>query len=148
MKQILKFFRVPPTDRYLLVKSTFLLGVIRLGLSLLPLKRLLGLVGSVKHELTEVSSAGNNISSNQIVWAVEVASRYVPFATCLTRALVVQMLFAREGYPAHLCIGVAKSKDDRLEAHAWVESEGRIVTGDLKDISRFNLLPQFEGERL
>lgn len=146
MKQILKFFRLPPTDRCLMVKSTFLLGVIRLGLSLLPLKRLLGLVGSVKHEVMEGSSA-DNISSNQIAWAVEVASRYVPFATCLTRALVVQMLFTQKGYPAHLCIGVAKSKDDRLEAHAWVESEGRIVTGGLKDISRFNLLPPLKGER-
>ena len=146
MKQILKFFRLSPTHRYLLVKSTFLLAVIRLGLFLLPLKRLLGLVGSVKHELTEVSSA-DNISSNQIAWSVELASRYVPFATCLTRALVVQMLFTRDGYPAHLCIGVAKSKEDRLEAHAWVESEGRIVTGGLKDISRFNLLPPIEGGR-
>jgi len=120
--------------------------VIGLGLSLFPLKRLLGIVGSVKHEFTEVSNA-DKMSSNRIVWAVETASRYVPFATCLTRALVVQMLFAKEGYPAHLCIGVVKSKEDRLEAHAWVESEGRIVTGDLKDISRFNLLPPLKGER-
>ena len=146
MKQILKFFRVPPTDRYLLVKSAFLLGVIRLVLSLFPLKRLLSLVGSVKPKPTEVNSA-DKMSSDRIPWAVEVASRYVPFATCLTRALVVQMLFTKEGYPAHLCIGVAKSKEDRLEAHAWVESEGRIVIGGLKDISRFNLLPPLEGER-
>ena len=103
-------------------------------------------MGSVKPKPTEVNSA-DKMSSDRIPWAVEVASRYVPFATCLTRALAVQMLFTREGYPAHLCIGVAKSKEYRLEAHAWVESEGRIVTGDLKDISRFNLLPPLEGER-
>lgn len=146
MKRILKFLRLPSTDRRLLIKSAFLLGVIRLGLSLLPLKTLLGLVRGVKHERTGVSSA-DNISSDRIAWAVIVASRYVPFATCLTRAMVVQMLFAQEGYPAHLRIGVAKSEEDRLEAHAWVESQGRIVIGGLKDLSRFNLLPPLEGKR-
>jgi hypothetical protein len=39
------------------------------------------------------------------------------------------MLLARRGYPALLHIGVAKGKEGQFQAHAWVESEGKVVIG-------------------
>ncbi len=44
------------------------------------------------------------------------------------------------GQPADLRIGVAKSAEGRLEAHAWVEICGQIVFGDLPDLSRYKAL--------
>ena len=49
--------------------------------------------------------------------------------TRLNQALVTQMLLARRGYPALLHIGVAKGKEGQFQAHAWVESEGKVVIG-------------------
>jgi Transglutaminase-like superfamily len=66
---------------------------------------------------------------DDLSWAVAAASRRVPRATCLTQALALQTLLAREGYESDLHIGVARSGDGGLEAHAWLESDGRIVIG-------------------
>jgi hypothetical protein len=71
----------------------------------------------------------------------------VPGATCLSQALAAQTLFLRQGYPAELHIGVAKNETGQLEAHAWVESEGQVVIGDLQNLSRYTPLPSLEAER-
>jgi hypothetical protein len=71
--------------------------------------------------------ATNRFSTARIVWAVELASRYVP-ATCLSRALSAQVLLARRGYPVLLHFGAVK-EDGRFLAHAWLESEGQVVIG-------------------
>ena len=84
----------------------------------------------------------------KIVWAVTVASRYVPAATCLTQALAGQILLAQHGEPALLQIGVAKNEAGNLEAHAWVESRGRIVIGDSRELFRYTRLPSVEGKLL
>jgi len=145
MKRIRKFLRIHRTDRRLLVKSVFLVGFIRLGLWLLPLqtlRRLLARIARASPELQEADAA----VIDRAAWAVKVASRYMPKATCLTQALAVQMLLSRRGYPVHLRIGVAKGERGQLEAHAWVESQERIVIGGLVDLSRYTPLPPLEGE--
>jgi hypothetical protein len=43
--------------------------------------------------------------------------------------------------PRSLRIGVAKGEAGKLEAHAWVESQGRIVIGGLRDLPYFTPLP-------
>jgi len=84
---------------------------------------------------------------DSVTWAVAVASRYVPLVTCLTQALATQVLLGRCGHPASLRIGVARSERGQLQAHAWVESQGRIVFGGLKNLSHYTPLPPLEGER-
>jgi len=59
------------------------------------------------------------------------AQRVVPGATCLPQALAAEALLKRGGLPADLRIGVMKGASGKLLAHAWVESDGRIVVGDL-----------------
>jgi hypothetical protein len=63
-----------------------------------------------------------------VAWAVAVASRFVPKATCLVQALAGQALLARRGHAARLHIGVSKP-EGRFEAHAWLEDEGRPILG-------------------
>ena len=64
--------------------------------------------------------------------AVRRASRVVPGATCLTQALSVQLCLSLCGIRSGVHIGVGKSDDGRLHSHAWVEHEGRIVSGQLE----------------
>ena len=146
-----KFLNLSTTDRRLLVSAAVLLGAVRLGLWVLPfqtMRRLLtkmtrhataqqacpSRTASIASIATEVPNATTQQTRDylpdRIVWAVVVASRYVPKSTCLTQALTAQVLLAQRGFPAQLHIGVAKQGEDKpLEAHAWVESEGRIVIG-------------------
>ena len=81
-------------------------------------------------------------------WAVRTASRCVPAATCLAQALAAFVLMARRGHPVRVCIGVARGDGGRLEAHAWVESGGRIVFGGLADLGRYTTLPPLEANAL
>lgn len=48
-------------------------------------------------------------------------------------------------YTSQLRIGVAKDGRERLKAHAWVESQGKIVIGNVQDLSRFKALPTLEA---
>lgn len=55
-------------------------------------------------------------------------------------------LLSEFGQSANLKIGVAKSLVGKLEAHAWVESGGEIVIGDLPDLSRYRVLSPIDKE--
>ncbi len=121
-----KFLGLPAGERWLLVKAALLLGGTRLGLKLLPFRILRRLVESLSRP-TAWLPATDRFSTERIVWAVELASRYVP-ATCLSRALAAQVLLARRGYPVLLHFGAVK-EGERFLAHAWLESEGQVVIG-------------------
>ncbi|MCU0527693.1 MAG: lasso peptide biosynthesis B2 protein [Elainella sp. Prado103] len=137
-----QFGSLAPTDRLLLLSAWLGLIIIRLGLFLFPFQTLRsGLTKwvAVHHPLF------SPLSVDQIVWAVEIASRLQPGGVkCLARALFTQSLLVQQGYPAQLRIGVAKSSIGQLEAHAWVEHQGEIVIGALPQLASFTPLPALE----
>jgi hypothetical protein len=138
--------RLPAAERWLLVKAALLLAAIRLGLGLLPFHTLRRLVAEVAEAPTGWLQEADRSSADRIVWAVEAAGRHLPGAgTCLTQALAAQVLLARRGHPGLLHIGVVKGEEGKLEAHAWLESRGRIVIGG-SELERFTPLVTLEGE--
>ena len=145
MKRLRKFNSLPSGDRLLLISTFVLLGLVRLGLWLLPFgtwRRLIASVSQATHKRQEVGKT----DQGKIVWAVNVASRYMPGgAKCLARALTAQVLMSQYGYSPELRIGVAKGEGGQFEAHAWVEHQGQVVIGYLADLSRFTPLTAFEG---
>ena len=66
----------------------------------------------------------------------------VPRATCLTQALALQSLLGAAGHASSLRIGVAREDGWCFEAHAWLESGGRILIG-AGGTERFTALPTF-----
>lgn len=117
-----------------------LLGVTRLGLELFSfstLKKLLNRLrppgGDFKKEFSE----------EQLVWSVGAVSRYIPNVTCLAQALTTQFLLHQAGHQACLHIGVAEAAEGGLKAHAWVESQGRVLMGEL-DLNRYTHLLALE----
>ncbi|HEX5757819.1 MAG TPA: lasso peptide biosynthesis B2 protein, partial [Thermoanaerobaculia bacterium] len=62
----------------------------------------------------------------RLVELAAAACRGVYPAGCLPRSLAMQRLLARRGAPAELRIGVRR-REGVLEAHAWVEVDGRPV---------------------
>lgn len=95
------FLHLPTNDRRLLVKSVLLVGTIRLGLWLLPFQTLRHLLGRVARTPSQLQG-GDRPSIDRVVWAVVIASRYVPAATCLTQSLATKVLLSRRGHQASL----------------------------------------------
>jgi hypothetical protein len=82
---------------------------------------------------------------DRIAWAVDAVSRHMPVdVTCLTQALATEFLLGRLGQPSNLRIGVAKDEQNELQAHAWIEIEGRVLIGGKVDLSRYVVLPPIE----
>ena len=69
-------------------------------------------------------------STDDIAWAVVAAYRFVPGGdNCLARALAAKLMLARFGYRSELRVGALKNDDEDFIAHAWLETEGRIIVG-------------------
>jgi hypothetical protein len=140
MKRIHKFLNLSSDERRLFIKTWVLLGVIKLGLELVPFSTLRKLLFKLTSLLRNL---GKDFSEEYLVWSVAVASPYVPKTTCLAQALAAQLLLQRAGYQARLHIGVNYGIGGRLEAHAWVESKGRILIGGF-DTNRYTHLLALE----
>ncbi|BAZ43121.1 hypothetical protein NIES4102_01170 [Chondrocystis sp. NIES-4102] len=124
----------------LLVSKVFvLLALVRLGLwrvTFSNLRRFLLSIQTKYHFFYRCNSI------EKLIWAVNVSSRYMPGnVKCLARALTTEVLLSCNDYAANLKIGVAKENTGKLEAHAWVESQGRVLIGDLTDLDRYRILP-------
>ena len=119
--------RLSPADRRLLLRAWLLLLIVRLGLWLLPFHCLRRFWQRFITAAPAVAPAAGE--AHRLAWAVPLASRYVPHATCLTQALALQILLTREGAAALLRLGVTKDEQGRVTAHAWVEQDDRVLIG-------------------
>lgn len=142
MKAMRRLSALSTEDRRLLLQAVAVVGVVRLGLWVLPFRTLRRLLTVERPESERLDPA----MGERIGWAVTSAARRIPAATCLTQALAAQYLLQRRGIAAELRIGVAREAGKSLQAHAWVESGGRIVVGG--DPSSFTSLPALEGKAL
>ena len=86
------------------------------------------------------------VPEERIAWALHHAKRLVPGASCLPQALAAETLLVRSGHTADLRIGVRKTGPDSIEAHAWVEVDGKVVVGELPTgLGDFTPLPPLPG---
>ncbi|MDJ0649131.1 MAG: lasso peptide biosynthesis B2 protein [Xenococcaceae cyanobacterium MO_188.B19] len=148
MKQLFKLFFLRPGDIFLVLRTSILLGLVRLGLWLLPFANLQKFLATLSQLLSPSKRSGDsenktiNFKVKKIIWAVNVSSKYMPGKVkCLARALTTELLMNLRGYEPELRIGVAKGETGKLQAHAWVESQGKVLIGQLEDLARFQVLP-------
>jgi hypothetical protein len=127
MSQLGKLIRLAAAERRLLANALVLVAAMRLALWLLPFRAVRSLVAAWSKRGS--NGAPDPAVAARIAWAVTVSSRYVPGATCLTQALAAKLLLRRNRQPAVVRIGVARSEAGKFEAHAWVESDGKIIVG-------------------
>ena len=150
MRKIRRFVSLTSRERQLFLHALALLSVIRLGLERLSFQNLRRWLARLplnrRQSAPPVTSAPPETIAT-IVWAVEAASRLQPRGVkCLARALATQHLLALNGYVAHLRIGVTKEASGNLEAHAWVEYQGKVIIGGLQHLSAFTPLPPLNIE--
>jgi hypothetical protein len=119
-------------DARLLAAAAPATALVRLALWALPFR-------TVRNAVARVAAPANITVTrpplDRIVWSIHVAARFIPRASCLTQSLTAQILLVRYGYPAVVRLGVARDAG-QFEAHAWVESDGRVVIGEA-DLHRY-----------
>jgi hypothetical protein len=136
MTRVIRFFQLGTWERSILIGSFVWVTLFRLGLWILPF--------SMTKRWTipsadQVTSKFDKQTVIEIVRAVRFASKFVPYASCLTQALAARKLLEQHGQSAELKIGVAKGNEG-FEAHAWIEIDGRIVLGKQRMHSRYAVL--------
>jgi hypothetical protein len=142
MRRLRKWMQLSCTQRRLLLRTCLLLFAVRLGLRTLSFRWLWRLTQQLAQPQMRSQSPVSLLSEiDAIVWAVKVASRYAGSSvSCLPRALTTYILMGGAGVDANFRLGVVHTGAD-LEAHAWVEWNGRVLVGKLPDLERFISLP-------
>jgi hypothetical protein len=132
-----KWCDVPTSERRLFVRALPLVAAVRVGLWLLPWRWTLALTRRLS--VPRARRAPGTV--DDVVRAVVRAATRVPRATCLTRAIATSVMLGRRGQPASILFGVARDPRGKLVAHAWVESDGRIVVGGATSPRRYASFP-------
>ena len=143
MRRLRRFVGLRADERRLLVRTAILMPVFRLALWLLPFRRVAALAEHSRSRLPEPGAC----HPDRIAWAVRTVSRYLPKATCLVQALTAKVLLENAGFSSRLHIGVARGEQERFEAHAWVETQGKVITGDC-DLDRYSRLLLWDSRLL
>ena len=138
MSAVRKFWQLDRSDRRFLVKAAFWLAVYRVALWVLPWNR----VASMLPSRDKSPAAGASIE--RLEWAVRTASRVIPSASCLTRAVTLHHLLSRAGYQSSIHLGVAKTSARGFEAHAWVEHNGITLLSSASEIAHYSRLHAFQ----
>jgi hypothetical protein len=123
-------------DQWLLIQAFLALPLVALGLRCFGLRRLQArLQQGPAMRLGSDNRRTNLDRARATARLVQVAARHDPFLpTCLPQSLVLWWLVRRQGLAGELRIGV-RPGPSRLEAHAWVEFQG-LVLSDSEDVAR------------
>jgi hypothetical protein len=151
LKRLRNFSRLAPSEQALALRAIAWLALARAGLRFIPFNRLHGMMSG------RPPSGGARAGADwprAVRRAVMRAERSLPGSSCLAQSLVAERLLRGGGFRACLTIGVAHAHAHAqaaaagrvaLDAHAWVESAGMVVTGD-DPRGRYRVLATFGPE--
>lgn len=129
-----KFWALNRDDRHMLAQAFVLLPLIKVGLHCLGLRRCQIALAALTPPplLAGATNPVRLMAAADYVVAVA-ARRGLSRANCLQRSLIVWWLLRSAGLASELRIGVRK-EPGKLEAHAWIERDGRVIN-DYADIA-------------
>jgi hypothetical protein len=135
------------TPRVIVLRATAwgILATVRMALWVLPFKivqRTLAITAPAQAPASadRPDDTPDAYRIRQVGTSIEHMSRYVPACTCLVQALSADWLLKWLRQPAHLRIGARRDADGKLLAHSWLESGGRVIVGNLPDLSAYRVL--------
>lgn len=139
-----RFAALDRSDRRLVLEAASLTALVWAGLRLLrfsTLRRILDrYAGSAPGRNAGQPHPG---ATAQVRWAITAVAARLPSATCLVQALAADSMLRHRGLTSEVHIGVraVADSDVPVQAHAWVECGGAVVTGAIEDFSDFKVLP-------
>ena len=143
--QINKFFRLTFRDKLLFLYCYCLTGMFRIVI-LTTSFRLISKWFLQPREITtnETNHTQDEKIAKNIGVMVARASKYTPWESkCLVQALVCKMILRQNNIASTTYIGMAKEKNSKLEAHAWISHNEYIILGGknspniYKEMARF-----------
>ena len=130
--------------RRLLIEAAASIALVWAALPVVPFLNLLRLLDRwVALPIARKREPANPNAVAAVTWAVTTASAPFPPATCLVQALAAAAMLRRRGLTCQLRIGVrtrGRAGGAPIDAHAWVECEGRIAIGDLDHLSELAVM--------
>ncbi len=129
MSFVCKLFRLPSADYYLLFKIYFFLYLSKLFIVFRSLQKIVkwinrgDLIGA-KMEIEDWRFAKKTAHyTNKL-------AKFVPFnSKCYDKALTVKKMLNQKNIPSILMMGVKTNEFNKMEAHAWIESDNQFIIG-------------------
>lgn len=126
-----RFLKKTLQEQVIYIEAGMGLGISRLCIIFLPFRWIAPRIGRHMAEFRDAPHPGDIPSIRLIGRAVNTMSRLLPWeCKCLAQALTAKAMLNRRNIGSTLCLGVAKSEDRSIKAHAWVKTGSIVVTGE------------------
>ncbi|MFW5972913.1 MAG: lasso peptide biosynthesis B2 protein [Bacteroidota bacterium] len=87
----------------------------------------------------------DDYSPQELARAIRLASgNMLRDRPCLPQAMALYLLYQRRNIESRLRIGVKKTPDGKITAHAWVQHGPYVVIGALPDLHEYAVLPDLQ----
>ena len=137
-----RFRMRPAEDRHLILLAAFILALTKVGLSWFGFQRWKELIEKVllPADRPLPLPAGSQFEKGlRVARAVHSAELHgIGLPNCLERSLTLWLLLRLKGIAGELHIG-ARKVSGRLDAHAWVELDGRVLNDGAEVYERYAL---------
>ena len=127
-----KLSQLSAPEFLLLVQAVVLLSAVRFALKFVTIARLqlIGARNVSDSRRDRVVRAATGLSPEATARMVRIAAERGPYhAKCLEQSLVLRWLLLRQGVEARILFG-ARKEDEQMQAHAWVEVDGLVLSED------------------
>lgn len=143
MQRLRKFWRLSTGDRWFLAEAALLTAVARMAILTLPFRWIAPWLGRHAESTSEASAAVDGQVRHRVGWAVQAASRHLPWQSkCLVQAIAARLMLGRRGVAGTIYLGLARDPDGQMKAHAWLRSGDLVVTGR-RGMLQFTVLSSF-----
>ena len=150
-KGLRTFLRLKMSDRLLLLEALLWLGVARLAILTLPLRRIRPYLGQHFLQSNIKESPQTLKRARRIGWAVRTMSHYTPWTSnCFPQAIAAKRMLQRRQIKSTLYVGFSKEgkvEANDFEGHAWLRCGPLYLTGG-QNRHRFVALSTFAEENL
>lgn len=145
MSQIGKFLRLPFSDKFLILETVTLLGFARFLVLALPFKQVAKLLFT-NQDLSRIDSEIKSSPDPKVIrvaWAVRRMSSYTPWkSNCLAKVIAGYFMLKRRRISSSIYFGMTKNNKGEFAAHAWLSSNGKIITGG-SNLQRYSVVATF-----
>ena len=125
-------------EKEMIARTLFWLGFFRIRNLILPYRLTRKWVSGEISDL-RVAELYNEAIVNEVTASILRCRQYIPGANCLIQALATRAVLAHYGQRSNIRLGVVKSEVS-IDAHAWVEVDGRVIIGRNPNAQRYSVL--------
>lgn len=127
---------------FLFAEAWVYLGIARVMLVFMPFRKIAPMLGESIY--ADTASLPSSLRPHRIRAAISRAASCAPWRTkCFEQALAGKLMLRYRRMSGVIFFGVNKAGAE-LKAHAWLESEGVIITG-AKGIEQYTVIARFKN---